>query len=252
MLTDNQRLLIQRAVDGDLSESEKAEFHALIESHAEARKFYHQIDNIGILARDVGTVDAPGSLKADVLRSVRRSSATSAPPRAFGALFGVLLNPRLAYGLAAGVVIGLGIGAMTLKSHTGQMDPLVLSGTILGGTNPKTLTRVDSDSFSDGTTKGRVAVDVANHLYYVQIELESSQDISADLEYDPSSYVVRAFEQAVPKPGSIMSGAGQVRATHSGRNRYLFVLEHINDESPAPVVLRITGTGTIYERSLEI
>ncbi len=252
MLSENQKLLIHRAVDGELTESEKAEFHLLLEASAEARKFYNQMDNIDALTKSLGTVEAPGQLRADVLRALRESKSRASSPRSLGATFGVLLSPRLAFGLAAGLVIGLGVGALTLKTQTGQLDPLTLSGTILGGTNPETLVRVDSDSFVDGSTKGYVTVDVAKQLYYIQIEIESAQEVSADVEYDPSGYVVRAFEQAVSKPGNIVSGAGQIRTSHSGRNRYLFVLEHISETELTPVVVRIAGANVTYERSIEM
>lgn len=254
MLSDTQKDLIHRAIDGELSESEKADFHRLVESSTEARVFYRQLDSLSVLPSVLPSQDAPTGLKPGILRAIEKSpvvAGQTSSPRSIGATIGSLFTPRLAYGMAAGLILGVAVGALTLRGPVGHLDPLDLSGTIVGGKSSKTLVRVDSDSFSESQAAGRISVDAGAGLEYIQLELESTQEVAAIIEYDPSAYVLRAFEQALPQTGGILNGDGQVRASHVGRNRYLFVLERTG-ESTRPVLCRIEGTGVIYERELQL
>lgn len=198
--------------------------------------------------------DAPTGLKHGILRAIDKSPVAArqtSSPRSIGAMIGSLFTPRVAYGMAAGLIIGVAVGALTLRGPAGPLDPLDLSGTIVGGKSSKTLVRVDSDSFSESQAAGRISVDAGAGLEYIQLELESTQEVAAVIEYDPSAFVLRAFEQAAPQTGGIVNGEGQVRASHVGRNRYLFVLERTG-ESLRPVLCRVEGTGVIYERELQL
>lgn len=254
MLSDTHKDLIHRAIDGELSETEKVEFHALLESSPEARTFYQQLDSLSALPSMLPSQDAPAGLKPGILRAIDKSTMAArrpASPRSIGAMVGTLFTPRLAYGMAAGLILGIAVGALTLRDPVGHLNPLDLSGTIVGGKASRTLERVDSDSFSESQATGRISVDAGAGLEYIQLELESTQEVAAIIEYDPSAYVLRAFEQAIPQTGGIINGDGQVRATHVGRNRYLFVLERTG-ESSRPVLCRVEGTGVIYERELQL
>lgn len=254
MLSDSNKSLIHRAIDGELSEPEKAELHRLMESSPEAQAFYKEIDSLSLLPSMLPSQDVPVGLKSDTLRAIDQSRVAlrgTYSPRSIGAWIGTLLTPRVAYGMAAGLILGIAVSALTLRGPVGHLDPLDLSGTIVGGKSDKSLQRVDSDSFSEGQATGRIAVEAGAGLDYIQLELESSQEVSAVIEYDPAAYVLRAFEQATPQTGEIVNGYGQLRASHVGRNRYLFVLERTG-ESTQPVVCRIEGTGVIYQRELQL
>lgn len=254
MLSDTHKDLIHRAIDGELSETEKVDFHHLVESSPEARAFYQQLDSLSALPSMLPSQDAPTGLKPGILDAIEKSAVVAgrtSSPRSIGAMIGSLFTPRLVYGMAAGLILGVAVGALTLRGPVGHLDPLDLSGTIVGGKTSKTLERVDSDSFSENQAAGRISVDAGAGLEYIQLELESTQEVAAIIEYDPSAYVLRAFEQAVPQTGGIVNGDGQVRTSHVGRNRYLFVLERTG-ESLRPVLCRIEGTGVIYERKLQL
>jgi hypothetical protein len=254
MLSDTHKNLIQRAIDGELTDGEKVDFHRLLESSPEARAFYQQLDSLSMLPSQLPPQDAPAGLKPGVLRAIGHTyvaGTTTSSPRSIGAMIGSLFTPRLAYGMAAGLILGIAVSALTLRGPVGHLDPLDLSGTIVGGKSDKSLQRVDSDSFSEGQATGRIAVEAGAGLDYIQLELESTQEVSAVIEYDPDAYVLRAFEQATPQTGEIVNGQGQLRASHVGRNRYLFVLERTG-ESTQPVVCRIEGTGVIYQRELQL
>lgn len=255
MLSDKDKQLIHRAIDGELSESEKAAFHRLIETSPEARRFYEQIDSLSALAAHAGTEESPADLKPAVLRAIAQRQripvGQSSSPRTIGAWFGTILTPRLAYGLAAGLIIGVAVSTLTIKGPTGHLDPLDLSGTIVGGAGSKSLQRIDADNFSESQAKGRIAVDAAENLRYIQLEIASTQEVSAVLDYDPAAYVLRAFEQASPRSGNITTSEGRLSATQVGQNRYVIVLERIA-EAEARTVCRVEAGGVIYQRELAL
>lgn len=254
MLSDTNKNLIHRAIDGELSEPDKAELHRLLESSPEAHAFYKEIESLSSLPSMLSSQDAPAGLKPGILRAIDHSRVAqrkTSSPRSIGAWIGTLLTPRVAYGMAAGLILGFAVSALTLRGPVGHLDPLDLSGTIVGGKSDKSLQRVDSDSFSASQATGRIAVEAGAGLNYIQLELESTQEVSAVIEYDPAAYVLRAFEQATPQTGEIVNGHGQLRTSHVGRNRYLFVLERTG-ESTQPVLCRVEGTGVIYQRELQL
>lgn len=255
MINDKEKALIHRAIDGELAEAEKIEFQNLLEASPEARRFYQQIDSLGTISSKLSPVDAPAGLKPGVLRAIDHSCApvkkAHSSPRAIGALIGALLTPRLAYGLAAGLIIGITASAIVLENPVGQLDPLDISGTLLGGKESKGLQRVDADSFAEGQASGRLAVDAGSGLTYIQLALESTQEVSIVVEYDPSGYILRAFEQASPVANSIVTGQGQLRAVHLGKNHYVFVLERVGNPT-LPVICRVESKEVIYQRELQL
>jgi len=255
VMEDKDRLLIHRAIDGEISENERAELKRLLESSPEARRFQHQMEGLSTLPVLLHTVDAPSEIKENVLSTIDpsryRARQSASGPRAIGALIGSLLTPRLIYGLAAGLLIGIALGALSFGDPMGRLDPLDLSGTVLSGKDSASLKRVDADSFTSDQAKGRLAVDVGRGLTYIQVELQSSQEVSVVLEFDPDSYILRAFEQQSPLPNNIVSSQGRLQASHIGSNRYMFVLGQI-ETSNAPVVCRVESSGVIYQREIQL
>lgn len=255
MISENMKILAHRAIDGELSAAETEDFEQLLSTSTEMRQFYSQLEALAALPSHLPSVEPPAGLKSEITSAIapsrRIASVGHKNPRSIGALIGNLLTPRLAYGLAAGLVVGIGLGAVAFNSYTGQLNPLELSGTVIGGKSEKSLIRVDADSFGDGQAVGRLAVDAGSGLTYVQLELQSSQEVSVVLEFDPVGYSIRAFEQQTPHSGIIVSGEGQLTASHVGENRYLFVLGTVA-ESDSPVVVRVESTGVIYRRELKL
>jgi len=255
MISDNNKILAHRAIDGELTAAERKEFELLLATSVEVRQFYSQLESLSTLKTQLASVEPPSELRNDVRASIatthRRAAAGNKNPRSIGALIGTLLTPRLAYGLAAGLVIGIGLGAVSFSGNSGNLNPLELSGTLVGGKDSKSLIRVDADSFSDGQAVGRLAVDAGSGLTYIQFELQSSLEVTVVLEFDPSVHAMRAFEQQSSISGNLTSGHGQVSATHVGENRYLFVLGTVS-ESSSPVTVRVESTGVIYSRELRL
>ncbi len=255
MISDNTKILAHRAIDGELTAAERKDFEQLLATSVEVGHFYSQLESLSALPSQLPSVEAPTDLKHDIRSAItathRRAAMGSKSPRSIGAMIGTLLTPRLAYGLAAGLVIGIGLGAATFSGNSGQLNPLELSGTLVGGKDSKSLTRVDADTFGDGQAVGRLAVDAGSGLTYIQIELQSSLEVAVVLEFDPSVHAMRAFEQQSPISGNLTSGHGQVRASHVGENRYLFVLS-TDSETSSPVVVRVESTGVIYSRELQL
>jgi hypothetical protein len=254
MIDETSKILAHRAIDGELSDLELKDFEKRLESSTELLQFYSQLRALAELPIQLPSVEVPASLKGEIHNEIadiaRRDRARSSNPRSIAATIGTLLTPRLAYGLAAGLVIGIGLSALTIGKNSGQLNPLDVSGTLVGGKDSRGLTRADSDYFGDGQAEGRIAVDVGSGLSYIQVELQSAKEVTVVLEYDPVAYSMRAFEQQSPVSGSIVVSPGQSSASHIGRNHYLFVLGTVG-ESQAPVVLRVESTGVIYSRELQ-
>lgn len=253
MIEEKYKLLIHRAIDGELNDRERAELDQLLSISAEARRFHQQLEAFASIPTQFPQVVPPSGLKTEVLRRIasadQEATSRRSNPRTIGALIGSILTPRLAYGLAAGLIIGLTIGAVNFKNSGGQLDPLDLSGTITSGTDSSALRRLDAGAFSGTQASGRLSVETNGRLTYVQVELESSLEVALVIDYDPSAYVFRAFEQQSPQSTGLVTGQGQIRASHLGENRYLFVFDTVG-ESTSPVVLRVESTGVIYQREL--
>lgn len=255
MIDEKSKILIHRAIDGELSEVESNDFNRLIESSLEARQFHGRLQALALIPTQLPAIDPPSELRSQILDGVVESRRHTKPvgsnPRSIGALIGTLLTPRLAYGLAAGLIVGIGLSALTSNSPVSQLNPLDLSGTLVSGKDSKGLIRVDADSFAGGQATGRLGIDVGSGLIYIQMELHSAQEVAIVLEYDPSAYTLRAFEQQSPVSGNIVTRQGQLQASHVGENRYLFVLARVG-ESSSPVVCRVESTGVIYRRELRL
>lgn len=255
MISEQHKILVHRAIDGELSAAELSDFNQLLESSEEFRQFHAQLQALASLPTHLPSVDAPAGLKGQIRANIDkphgRSRSFASNPRSIGALFGTLLTPRLAYGLAAGLIIGIGLGAVTFSGNSSQLNPLDLSGTLISGKDSMELVRVDADTFGDDHIEGRLAVDAGSGLTYIQIELHSQLDATVILEFDQAAYTLRAFEQQSPVSGRVSTGPGQLTASHLGQNLYLFVLGTTGD-SQRPVVCRVESNGVVYRRELHL
>lgn len=256
MIDEQTKQLIHRAIDGELTRAEHVELNRILETSAEARQFHHQLSLVAELPKHVPTAEAPEEIKQNVLTEIGQTHqktirVSQSNPRGIGALIGNIFSPRLAYGLAAGLVIGVAVSALTLKGPVGHLDPLDVSGTLVGGKSASALERVDADSFSGGQATGRIAVDVGSGLTYVQVEVQSVLEVTVALDFDSESLVLRAFEQQSPLSSGVITGAGQARATHTGNNYYLFVLGETGKPT-SPIALRIESSGVIYQRDIQL
>ena len=255
MIAEQHKILIHRAIDGELSNDEQATLTQLLQSSIEARQFFDRIKSLSVMSSELATIEPPASLRHNILERVASRRQATRPtvsnPRAIGALIGSLFTTRVAFGMAAGLLIGITVGSLALKNATGTLDPLDISGTVLAGKDSQSLRRVDSDSFSNGQASGRVAVDAGAQLKYIQVDVKSAQEIAVVIDYDPTVYTVRAFEQQGPNTNNVVTGEGQLRATHVGNNKYLFVLGQLTASS-SPVICRVESTGVVYERELQM
>jgi hypothetical protein len=111
------RELIQRELDGVLSEQERQELARLLEGDAEARRIRSDMQGLALTLNRVKEEDPPPSLKPAVMRAVEelegRRARAGAPRRALSRLKLPRVRFAFAAGLAAGIVLFAGIEAIT-------------------------------------------------------------------------------------------------------------------------------------------
>jgi hypothetical protein len=123
MMRPEHEALIQRAIDGTLTEDEREAYRRLMAESAEAQNRAAELEQLTELIESLGQAEAPERLAGDVIRQVsptaHREPVSQFVPRT-NPRRGVAVNKNLIFGLAAAAVVVLAV--ITFTSYPPATD----------------------------------------------------------------------------------------------------------------------------------
>lgn len=240
MLNRDQIELIHREIDGANTPAESAAFRSLIEEDSEAKAFEADLRHVTLLLDRVEDSEPPRHLKRAILDALPQQVRATSGWEAFvnhsrTVLDGFRKRPRFA--LASSLCVGLVAGFAAYAAFEGTIltdhsDTVGLTGTFfepraadeLGTTNEVT---IDIDAGS-----GRVGVQTAQDVVFVELELDAEQALEIRLTFGEGTYGLRGYSRLRSEVGSYLTAEpGLVRITTSGANTHAFVLNQVGPVS---------------------
>jgi hypothetical protein len=250
VLNRQQIELIHQEMDGVNAPAERAAFRSLIEKDSEARALEADLRNVTQLLDRVGSIDPPRHMTEAILnalpqqvRARSRWEALGAPLKAI--VDGFQKRPRFALvsslcvGLVAGFVAYAALAGTVLIDHP---DTSGLRGTLFERRAADELETVHDVTIDVDRVSGRVGVQIAQNIVFVELELDVEHAMEVRLTFDEGAYGLLGFSQLRSEAGPYFTAEpGLIRVTTSGANTHTFVLNHEGPVSPLALSLFENG-----------
>lgn len=239
-LTPSDWELLHREVDRETTEREASGLRERLASEPELRAAYQALAGVGRTLSDVGLVDPPPELAADVMWQVRRRSAPAAKRDWLAPLSGwVTRQPALA--LASGLAVGLLAGLLvTSLSERGlvPLDESSVSGTLLPPADLAALPVLDEVRLEGAGIQATATTRRGPGMVVAEVEILSAAPVDVTLTVDADHLRPRGFECLGDEPtGGVALEAGRVELRQAtGR---CFVTLVTLGPAPGPIAVHV-------------
>jgi hypothetical protein len=244
MSLDQQQIeLINAAVDGELSASERTAFEALLAANSEAQAV---CDDLCALADTLNAVEAippPANLRHSILNAVETPKRTNSLRGLWDSLWSVpLLRPASAF--AAGVVVAIIFMSSERNSRHAFDDVAGLVGTI-SQTNGDSGISVDSRlTLSSSELAGTVKSWREGSMMVIDFDLTTNGPVEIVADFADADVWFNGFAQ-LENPGTqVAVAAGRVTLQMQGSRRYAVYLHNASREA-AVVRLKFFADGEL-------
>ena len=211
--------LIQRDIDGRLTEAERKHLSDLLATDPVAREEHRRLESLRDMLAGLPKEDPPGHLRASVLREIRAKRTAARPAWSLG---------RFALGYAYAAAAGAALAILGIHIVTG--------GRVFGPSSlePNAAATIGSASFlSYRSQAGSLAVDV---------DPPGKGSLDIVLAYDPASFELLGISNKTEGIERIEAADGQVRWSQE-RPQRVTVLLSPKKPGVSRVDVKYTGEG---------
>lgn len=218
-MNQEQKDLVQAAVDGELTPEEQERFDTLLGASVEARTLYDDLKRLGDFIEGIPPVEPPASLHAQITQQIELPRQTGAASwLRFDALPGFLR-----YGLAGAAAVVLTVAVYQGGS---QLDPSLgtedLLGTIASRGEMAGGSEIDSYRFEGPGSGGDVRLLARDANYALVFDLALDEPTEVEVVLPGSGFRVDAFARETEDPESSVSwSANRLSASINGEQRFV-------------------------------
>jgi hypothetical protein len=228
MLDQRSIELINAGIDGELGPEEQRELKAILESSPEAVTFRVELLELNNAFRNMPELNPPPALARNILDQVKlpaRQTLFNLP----GFLTG--LNP-VAGGLAfaAGLLLAVGFYETGSRKVT-QQDTVNMVGTMVASDQVISPGQGDRLVLDLDGLSGAFSLNVSENGQVLEFDLDSSQVVEIELDFEKAGLVVSGFAQDDRGDGSYIDTlellGGTMRVVNQGRHHFVVFLRQM-------------------------
>lgn len=239
--------LINAAIDGEISDAQKAELDAFLESNDEGRGLYDELANLCGALDTLETEDPPVHLRHVIMNNIPAEPQPEQEPHP---LLSLLSYPALRYAgtFAAGVLVALVIFDSTQVSNRAFDDVTGLVGTVAEPVGSIGSSMVSVDELD---VAGTVSLRSSGSLMILDFDLVSKDHIEIEADYGDPGIWFNGFAQLESEDTTVAAADGRVRLGMRGKRRYAVYL-HNQGGHQTQVNLRFLAEGeVVHEATLQ-
>ncbi len=214
--------LIGADIDGEISDSEKAELAAFLADSAEGRSLHEELTALCARLDQLEPEDPPRHLRHVIMSNLSEPAMEPAPP---GFLQNILAAPALRYAatFAAGVFLTLSLVNSDQISNRAFDDVTGLVGSVA---NPVDAQLVNSVSVDEAIVAGTVSLRSAGALMILDFDLAAPQPIEIEAGYRDPAIWFNGFAQLESTGTTVSAETGRVTLGMEGKRRYAVYLHN--------------------------
>ncbi len=239
--------LINADIDGEISESDKADLLAFLDGSAEGRALRDELSSLCSTLDEIGQEDPPPHVKHVVMNSLAPAKPEDKAPGFLQVLFA---TPALKYAatFAAGVFLTLSIVNSSQVSERAFDDVTGLVGTVAEPVDTRVASSIHVDK---ADIAGTVSLRSAGSLMILDFDLVAKDHIDIEADYSDRTIWFNGFAQLESEGTTVSAETGRVRLGMEGKRRYAVFL-HNEGGRETTVNLRFLADGeVVHEASLD-
>ncbi len=253
MLNDHSLELINRALDGEITGSERAELETLLEQSEEARLYHQELIGLNDLLAAVPAVEPPQALKDRIYTQI----LLPRPRRWFTWSAAWMQGNPVTYGIAAAAGLLAAVGYYELAPGArGVTDYSSLVGTLARGNGVNGIVELSFLDIDIPSVQGKVVLSGGEDLKLLRFDVESRAPVEFEVGLGGSGYTFGGFAQEDDHGAQDLGySGGRFRVSNSGPQRFTVILR---DDSASPavssgIVVSVTQGGeAVYQGVLSL
>ncbi len=228
--------LINKEVDGLISEKEKHQLHEYLEKDLQAKNLYQETTNTSELLKQVIEVEPSPNLKKRILNSIELKSYapeyTKKSVRSSISEWFTNLNPRSVYAFAAGVIIGLIIYSVFLTNMVQEqsMNNSNFYGTI-GIPENANIRQQDQISLNFPDVKGTVGFYKFDNIVWFEIDIINSDRCMMAFKFEPTKIIFDSFKPLNHSNNSVRNEKNKVTIAVNENSHFLLMFKQNSTEN---------------------
>ena len=228
--------LINKEVDGLISEKEKHQLHEYLEKDLQAKNLYQETTNTSELLKQVIEVEPSPNLKKRILNSIELKSYapeyTKKSVRSSISEWFTNLNPRSVYAFAAGVIIGLIIYSVFLTNMVQEqsMNNSNFYGTI-GIPDNANIHQLDQMPIDLLDVTGTVGFYKFDNIVWFEINMTNSDRCTMALNFDQKIINFDSYNPLNHSNNSIRNEKNKVTIAVNENSHFLLMFKQNSTEN---------------------
>jgi len=248
--------LVNREIDEELSEDERAELDSFSHQNPELAACRTEMIRVSGLLGDVEEVEAPANMRSNIARAIdgrtpRPQNVTPVRPGFWS--FWSRISLRQTYAFAGGAVVGAALLALVFRIAPGSL-PINngdLTGTILFRNQHTDLIPVATRKIETPEAVGSIEFATLDDLVTIRVNLISDRPVQLVVQFAPEQLAATGFSSLKSHGAPVTIGRTDVRLEHTGTNQYDLVWSRVGSEATALRVI-LYAVDVIFEHSLAI
>jgi hypothetical protein len=223
--------LINKKIDGDISDAELRELNHQLSQDAETRRLHDAMMAMVDSIESVADVESPAAMKESIMGAIAQQPRALRGDRSTGNWLQRWYHwwtYRPAISFASGVCAGAVLIVLLLGpgDQFRQMDEHALIGTIVFGDGPQCVPSTEEVSIDLDQVIGTIATrPTANHLV-VDLSMESAGEITIELSFDRADQSFLGIKQRNAGLGKVVAAKDEIALVHSGENQYILIFDN--------------------------
>lgn len=222
MLDDRAKDLINREIDGELSDSERARCMALLDESESAREYRAELSRLDELLARVPSLELPEEVRRRIFAQIELPR----PRKWFTHMAGWMQGRPISYGIAAaaGLLVATAIYELA-PAPRGASDLSSLVGTLARGNGLEAVDQLGSLDVEHEAVDGRIVLSGNDDLKLLRFEVNSQSPVDIEVDLAGAGLAFGGFAQEGESvPGPVAYSEGRLRVASLGSRRFTLVL----------------------------
>jgi hypothetical protein len=252
MADDKYVELIHKELDGTISYFERARLNRYLRTDSEARKLREDLTQMEEALYQVEPVEAPAAIRQNVMAGIQPRVPQAVRRRNPVVAMIESVAGRLRAQPAYAVGLGFALGVLVIVPFAVQSDGLrgihnyEVSGTLVPGVIPRSLTPVDHIDLQGEGLKGEFETHTAEGLVLAGLAISAAQPVVVQVTFDPRYEHFTGLVNESLTATYVNSEDNRVTLRHSGDEEYWFLFSAKSGSASQIDIKVLSGAEVVF------